>query len=235
MRALLIAVMLLAATPAWAQWVRYDKNNIATFYYDSASVQRDGQLRRVWEIVDLNERGTRGDMSSRVLWEYDCKGERHRILSASMHSERMAGGRTLYVDDSPIQWSDIRPGTPNETMRKIVCPAATPAGAQWVRFDATADGATHYYDPASVRRAGDLRRLWSISDWNERRRDGAMSLRTFWEFDCKGERYRFLSLSWHSERMAVGRTLQTDNSPIPWDHTTPGTVNGTLLKIVCKS
>ena len=61
-------------------------------------------------------------MSRRVLFEYDCKDERSRVLSFSTHSEAMAGGKALSTYSSgPSKWDYIAPGTSGQTNLRIVC------------------------------------------------------------------------------------------------------------------
>ena len=87
MRIVLIAWLILVATPAWAEWVKVSESDGLTGYVDPATIRKNGNLRRVWEIQDLKARGTKfGELSRRVLNEYDCKEERMRTLSATFHS-----------------------------------------------------------------------------------------------------------------------------------------------------
>lgn len=124
MRALKMLVMLLICAPAWAQWAQYAESDRVTFYYDPATVEVNGELRRVWELQDLKQRDPGGEMSFRFLWEYGCKENRYRNLYGASHSERMARGDTL-VSGSPegpdAEWDDIPPGTVIAAKFKAVC------------------------------------------------------------------------------------------------------------------
>jgi len=120
MRLVLCLLLALAAAPAWAEWVKVSETDDSVFYIDPATIRKDGNLRRVWTINDLKQRQKDGEMSRRFLNEYDCKEERSRILSISEHSDPMAGGKTLVSESKPI-WSHVPPGTPSQTMMRIVC------------------------------------------------------------------------------------------------------------------
>ena len=118
---LLLSLGLLVTGSAWAEWVKVSKGDMAT-YIDQDTIRQDGNLRKVWELRDFKQRDKDGSMSVRTRSEYDCKGERYRFLSASEHSEPMAGGVTLrrsqYNDD---EWQHVPPGSVGDIVMKIVC------------------------------------------------------------------------------------------------------------------
>jgi len=116
-----LMLLLIAAVPAWAEWVKVTEAGGISFYIDRATIRKKGDMRRVWVLQDLKEAGYRSEMSRRGLEEYDCEEERYRILTASSHSGPMAGGDVLGIDDSPGEWSYIGPGTPAAIMLGIVC------------------------------------------------------------------------------------------------------------------
>ena len=121
MKKLFLVCLMMLAGSAWAEWVMYAKNETNTFYYDPATIRKDGHIRRVWVINDLRKRHKDGEMSRRSRTEYDCKQERMRILGLSEHSEPMAGGAVLVTVGEDKDWMDVPPDTPVEAMFKIVC------------------------------------------------------------------------------------------------------------------
>jgi hypothetical protein len=117
----LICLMMLAGS-AWAEWVMFEVNENYQFFYDPATIRKEGQIRRVWRLQNLMQPGKEGEMSRRMRLEYDCKSERHNLLSYSYHSEPLARGKELHREAGlPASWADIPPGTVGETMLKIVC------------------------------------------------------------------------------------------------------------------
>jgi len=116
----LIGLMMLASS-AWAEWVMYSKNESETFYYDPATIRKDGNMRRVWELQDLRMRRKNGDMSVRMRIEYDCKQESYRFLGLSGHSEPMAGGAVLGMEGEDNKWRAIAPDTNANTILNLVC------------------------------------------------------------------------------------------------------------------
>lgn len=121
MKKLFLACLIMLAGSAWAEWVVYGKDNEATGYFDPSTIRKDGNLRRVWELMDLSRRDENGEMSIRTRLEYDCMQERYRFLAGSTHSEPMAGGKTLRTQSENNVWEAIAPRTNAEKMLKIVC------------------------------------------------------------------------------------------------------------------
>lgn len=112
---------------------------------------------------------------------------------------------------------------------------AAPAWAEWVKLGEN-DEMILYIDPGSIRKNGNLRKVWDIKDLKQRDEGGEMSTRTRNEYDCKEERRRTLSFSAHSEPMAGGETLSSKNySDGEWRAIPPGSVSARILKIVCAS
>lgn len=122
MKKLLLVGLMLLAGSAWAEWVKDNESEEAQFFYDPDTIRKDGNMRRVWRLQNLKQRGQYSEMSRRMRMEYDCINERSRILADSFHSEPMAGGKTLHSDDADdIIWREIPPGTIAAAMLKIVC------------------------------------------------------------------------------------------------------------------
>lgn len=91
------------------------------YVHDPATIRKEGHIRKVWKIQDYMKRAQNGGMSSRSREEFDCKQERMRYLGLSEHSEPMAGGAVMGTAGEDKDWRDVPPGTPLETILKIVC------------------------------------------------------------------------------------------------------------------
>ena len=121
MRIVLTALLMLATAPAWAEWVKVDETDEVLIYVDPATIRKDGNLRRIWEMQDLKARDSDGSLSRRALSEYDCKGKRLRLLSLSTHSGQMATGKIIITVSPSGKWDCAVPGTSGQTMLKFVC------------------------------------------------------------------------------------------------------------------
>lgn len=117
----LLLSLLLCSSGARAEWLYYGETDNSTFYIDLATIRKEGNLRRVWEVLDLKQRRKDGELSYRVRNEYDCKQERYRILSITSHSGQMAKGEILESSSSPAPWRDIPPDTTAKDSLKLVC------------------------------------------------------------------------------------------------------------------
>jgi hypothetical protein len=106
------------------------------------------------------------------------------------------------------------------------------AWAEWVKY-ADTDESSFYFDPATFRKDGNMRRVWLLQDLRKRHKDGEMSRRYRAEYDCKNERWRILTISEHSEPMAGGSAMRSQSDEDSWTDIAPGTVTDTMLKIVC--
>jgi len=117
----LLVPLLLGTGSAWAEWVWVAESSIDDHYIDPATIRKDGNLVKVWEVNNLKQRHKDGELSRRARFEYDCKQERYRLLSFSFHSEAMAGGTTLISEIGSGQWRDVPPESMAEATSKIVC------------------------------------------------------------------------------------------------------------------
>lgn len=106
------------------------------------------------------------------------------------------------------------------------------AWAEWVKYEET-DTVAYYFDPTTIRKDRNMRRVWKIHDLKKQGGIGELSRRMRDEYDCKQERYRTLGASGHSEPMAGGKVLIITGEDKDWSEIPPDTINDTLLKIVC--
>lgn len=119
---LLLPLLLLASGSAWADWVKVTSTVEANFYVDPATLRKDGNLRKIWLIMDLKQRDTEGAISRRVKAEYDCKGERIKSLALSTHAEPMAGGTIIANYGADTRgWNEVPPGSAFDSILKLVC------------------------------------------------------------------------------------------------------------------
>ena len=120
-KVLLIVLTFFTSSSVWANWVLVGETHEAKFFIDYSTIRKEGSLSKVWQMTNLNERGSDGEMSVRTRNEYDCKEERRRIIDISTHTGVTAQGRTLLSDSSPGAWTYIAPKTINEMILKIIC------------------------------------------------------------------------------------------------------------------
>ena len=89
----------------------------------------------------------------------------------------------------------------------LMCTAA-PVWAKWVRV-AEGGSAVYYVDPASIRKEGDLRRVWALQERKRPGTGGEMSRKTQFEFDCKNQTLRVRNASSYTGGMGGGEVLNS--------------------------
>jgi hypothetical protein len=129
MRVVLTLLLLIATAPARADWVKVGKSEKTVlyvmseetvYYIDPATITKEGNLGRVWEIHDMTEKGPRGERSILAQVEYDCAEKQMRTLHASGHSQRMAKGEIIALGKPAEDWTILQPGKSTENFYKIL-------------------------------------------------------------------------------------------------------------------
>ena len=121
-------------------------------------------------------------------------------------------------------------------MKKLICICfallASTAWAEWV-YVAENKWALYFIDPTTIRRDGNLRKVWAMTNLRVRDKDGELSRRTRVEYDCKQERARTLFISTHVDPMAQGETLINASLTGEWGEVPPNSVQSIELSMVC--
>ncbi|GEM_PF-1136641 len=120
-RLMLLTCWMLCAVPAWAEWLAVFEQSDAVYYIDTASILKDGNLRKVWSIKNLKQRDKDGAMSYQIRSGYDCKEQRRWILSVSSRSAPMAGGKVIHAGKPNSEWNDMPSAGGFEVLMKVVC------------------------------------------------------------------------------------------------------------------
>ena len=121
-RIAMVALYIFFTAPAWAEWSYVNTSeNGDQYYLDYATLRKDGNMRKIWELRDRKKKGKNGQMSELSRSEYDCKEERFRFLAFIDRGEAMGEGKTLSGDDRTTSWMNVGPETVSEAMLKKVC------------------------------------------------------------------------------------------------------------------
>ena len=114
--------------------------------------------------------------------------------------------------------------------------AAKSPGTKWA-FVGSSEISTGYADPATIRRAGNRVKMWSLYNYKTTQKtddETYISTRSRNEYDCKEEQTRILYFSAHSGNMGGGVTVShSPNSSGDWTPIAPGSVAESFLKIAC--
>lgn len=102
-------------------WQRIGETVAATVYVQPASLQREGQIRRVIEMQSLKTTDPDGVLSRRYTAEYECRHQMVRIGRVSSHAGPLLAGALLFDVQEMGYWRKIVPGSPFALLHSLVC------------------------------------------------------------------------------------------------------------------
>ena len=111
---------------------------------------------------------------------------------------------------------------------------STSSWAQWSPVAIDVDGTIFNFDYSTLRKDGDLRKIWTLSNFVEKESNGVVSSRVRMEYDCKNERQRYLSFKLFSEKNATGVVIESGDIPSSWKDIAPDTAAWKLMQTACK-
>lgn len=115
--------------------------------------------------------------------------------------------------------------------------SAGAAAEVWIETSRS-DDYRAYADPSSVRRDGDLARMWSMFDYKKPQPGIAgkpyLSTRRHYDYDCKQGRARPLAVSSHAAQQGKGEALASASVKYDWHRVVPESADDYLLKFACK-
>ncbi len=121
-----VLMMLLAvvSNSAMAEWVGVASNKYTAIYVDPASIQRSGNMSKMWILTDYktaNKDMGEAYLSTKDQNEYDCKEVKVRRRASSQHSKNMGGGKVVYSDSYTTRWKPVPPDSGIEILWKFAC------------------------------------------------------------------------------------------------------------------
>jgi len=97
MRYLALIAMLFWCAPVLAGWTYVTSTASGDDrFIDVETVRKEGNLRRVWQVINFEKPNQYGWSSQRGRIEIDCKNETVQVLSSMSFAEKFAGGKTLF-------------------------------------------------------------------------------------------------------------------------------------------
>ncbi len=108
--ALVGATMTLLSPASWAMsWTKLVETQTMTFYVNRNAIEREGDIRRIWEMQDLKAADPEGVVSRRYQNEYDCKEKMHRIGRMTSFSGHKLSGKPMFDVPDWGYWRKIPP------------------------------------------------------------------------------------------------------------------------------
>jgi hypothetical protein len=124
-KALLMGLLAVVSSGAAAEWVEIGGNESANAYADRATVEKAGNLVKMWDLLDFKVVQARPYgtpyRSQKTRQEYDCKDARARILDVLRYAENMGGGEEAHADSDSDDWKPARPDSTLAMLRAFAC------------------------------------------------------------------------------------------------------------------
>jgi len=125
-------MLLLVLSPSlvFAEWVVVERDyfspGLQTIYVDPTSLQRDGNLVTISQLIDYkwmqgNYVGTPRFLSTTARKQFDCTGRRVRSLTFTEYYGHMATGVAMSAYVANNQWLPIERQTLNHALFEIAC------------------------------------------------------------------------------------------------------------------
>lgn len=118
-----LAMMCLSAGAA-AQWTPVMVDPVVVIYIDRTTLRGKGGMVRMWWLMDyqlVQITDEKGYFSRLHHSEFDCKGQRMRLLSVALRSEQMGHGQTVFQDPLPRQWETVQEGSFQGALWDLAC------------------------------------------------------------------------------------------------------------------
>lgn len=109
------SVALALSMSSWPQvthaqaWTRLGETDQVALFVNRHSIERDGYIRKVWEMQDLKQADQDGVMSRRYLNEYDCQNKMYRISQMTSFEGPKLTGKKLFEISDVGYWRKIPP------------------------------------------------------------------------------------------------------------------------------
>lgn len=219
-----------------AEWTRHaqDKSG-TTIYINQATLQRKDDHATLWALFDYKASQLVGKVSSRsatAKLQYDCLGEKLRILSMSFYAGGMGLGKMIDTDPKQKRWELISSNSFGESSFDYACSIFSADGAKhkysqdeipnWKQGPST-DVADVFFDPNSIRRTKNNVSMSVITNFKmsiEIESKRAWSAKANTEFDCVKQSSRYSALTYFDlpygkgERVIDNMTLHNSWKPI---------------------
>ena len=105
--------------------------------------------------------------------------------------------------------------------------------AGWKMVTETVKGYTVYVDFERIRKHDGYVFFWQLSDSPKPLKNGALSMQSYSQADCRLFRYKFLRIVFYTGPMATGTHKSSNYNDDDWNYPLPNSAVETVLKTVC--
>ncbi len=121
-----LSALLLASSSFAQSWERYANTENEIRYFDPYRMVVMSGMAFIWDLHDLHAEGSeQGRVYRSVLYptEYNCRGEKKRVLSVHKMADKMGMGESVAEHTLVGHWTEVQPDTPDGRLMKAACNA----------------------------------------------------------------------------------------------------------------
>lgn len=135
-RIIMLLLLAVVSNSAVAEWVKVGESEFATIYTDSSTIRKNANMTKMWVLMDnkeaqkINDNDTATYLSSKSLYEYDCKKRQYRTFSVTNFAGKMGAGNItadiVNTAEGLRVRKEIQPDSINESIWKYACSKKSP-------------------------------------------------------------------------------------------------------------
>ena len=119
---LYIFLFILFSNISFADWLLGSKTKNDTWYYESSSIVKDGDITYAWILTDYKSIGKYNEMSVKSYVPIKCKLKQFQVVTIIYYPKNMGKGSLLERIENPdIRWIPAPPKSAWEGIIKRVC------------------------------------------------------------------------------------------------------------------
>ena len=118
----------------------------------------------------------------------------------------------------------------------IILFLSTPCFGEWKKITKNMIGNTTFYlDFETIRKVDGYHYVWMLGDYIKPSKFGDLSVKVYFQVDCKLFRFKILNDIYHTGPMGTGKISHVGTEPEKeWTYPSPGSVNDILFKDLCR-
>lgn len=123
---LFLILFSLLSGQALAEWskIPFESQGVTT-YVDKASIEKNGQLSRMWVLLDFGTSKQKTEAtpyrSIAYLWEFNCTQSKRRPVEIRRFTENKGNGNVTIDKPSNPEWQFALPQTIYSTVQGVAC------------------------------------------------------------------------------------------------------------------
>lgn len=251
MRTVLTVLLTLLSQNGFAEWSRLAEDEKgSTIYVDRTTLRQEGGGAQILSLTDYQSNQLAADISFRssiAQLQYDCIGERMRVLRMALYSNQIGTGKQVHSDKKPRQWVSVSPSSLDGESLEYACSMWSADGAKhkyiqhelpgWQQGPST-DVADVFFNPKSTYLNKDRVRLWVIVNFKSLYELGGKlhwSAKSRIDFDCRTKSSRIGVINYYDLPYSKGNRTVAPPATFSkaWKSVSSDGLSMGMWKVVC--